>query len=50
MVGVTLKSFAHLAETFVFAYLGLDLVAPRGAGEAAGSTLGHTTVKTLDAF
>ena len=30
-VELTLKSFAHLAETFVFMYMGLDLVAQRGA-------------------
>lgn len=29
--GVALKSISHLAETFVFAYMGLDLIAPRGA-------------------
>lgn len=28
---VALKSLAHLAETFVFAYMGLDLVARKGA-------------------
>jgi len=30
-VGIVLKSLAHLAETFVFMYMGLDLVAQRGA-------------------
>ena len=30
-IGISLKSLAHLAETFVFMYMGLDLVAQRGA-------------------
>ena len=30
-VGLVLKALAHLAETFVFMYMGLDLVAQRGA-------------------
>jgi len=30
-VGLVLKALAHLAETFVFMYMGLDLVAKRGA-------------------
>ena len=33
----TLKSFAHLAETTVFAYMGVDLFAMSGAGVAAFS-------------
>ena len=31
-VGVTLKAFAHLSETAVFAYMGVDLFALSGAG------------------
>ena len=30
-MGIALKSIAHLAETFVFMYMGLDLIAQRGA-------------------
>ena len=52
-LGLVLKSLAHLAETFVFMYMGLDLVAQHGAVDdlfdedhgAAGVDEGRATRK-----
>ena len=46
--GVSLQTMAHLAETAVFAYMGVDLFASKGAGYDAFSASGHGVNVTAD--